>query len=179
MVTLRSALWPQDERVLSALDTGFVTDRIYRLVSEGFSVRLVEEVVTPPLRKRYEFDPANLEERQNWDFTAIAEEEGQLAGFAAAQYVAWNRRVVLWHLYVMPSYRRRGVGRQLLDALDAFAQSVNARCLWLETQNINYPAIQFYRRSGFTLCGFDNTLYDPETLTQEEVAVFFAREVGR
>jgi ribosomal protein S18 acetylase RimI-like enzyme len=34
-------------------------------------------------------------------------------------------------------------------------------CLWLETQNVNYPAVQFYRRMGFRLCGLDETLYRP------------------
>ena len=50
--------------------------------------------------------------------------------------------------------------------------------VWLETQNVNYPAIHFYRRCGFEFCGFDETLYDPTILAQEEVALFFARPVG-
>jgi ribosomal protein S18 acetylase RimI-like enzyme len=177
MVTIRSVQWPQDVTVLSGLDTAFTTDRIYRPFREEFSLRLLEETVTPPLRKHYEFNPADPTERQTWDTTALAEEDGRLAGFAAAQYVAWNRRVALWHLYVMPSYRGKGVGTRLLNAVDAFAQSVQARCLWLETQNVNYPAIQFYRRCGFTFCGFDESLYDPETMLHEEVALFFARPV--
>jgi ribosomal protein S18 acetylase RimI-like enzyme len=35
------------------------------------------------------------------------------------------------------------------------------RCLWLETENVNYPAIGFYRRAGFRLCGLDDILYRP------------------
>jgi GNAT superfamily N-acetyltransferase len=177
MLTIRSVQWPDDAAVLAALDTAFITDCIYRPVREALSFRLVEETVTPPLRKDYAFDASDPAERENWEFTALAEEEGQLAGFAAAHYVAWNRRVVVWALYIMPSYRRRGVGTRLLEALDTYARSVQARCLWLETQNVNYPAIQFYQHSGFTLCGFDEALYDPETLNSEEVALFFARPV--
>ena len=37
----------------------------------------------------------------------------------------------------------------------------STRCSWLETQNVNYPAAQFYRRLGFRLCGLDETLYRP------------------
>jgi ribosomal protein S18 acetylase RimI-like enzyme len=177
MLTIRVARWPQDAAALSQLDTAFATDRIYRPVREEFAFRLVEERVNPPLQKQYEFDPADLAERQNWDYATLAEEGGQLAGFAAAQYVAWNRRVVLWHLYVMPSHRGKSVGTQLLDAVDAFAQSAQARCLWLETQNVNYPAIQFYLRSGFAFCGFDASLYDPESVAPDETALFFARPV--
>jgi ribosomal protein S18 acetylase RimI-like enzyme len=73
---------------------------------------------------------------------------------------------------------RAGIGTALLEALDRRARASGARCLWLETQNINYPAIQFYRRSGFRLCGLDDTLYDPErdpTTGPDEVALFFTR----
>ena len=66
----------------------------------------------------------------------------------------------------------------LLEAVDAFARSVSARCVWLETQNVNYPAIQFYRRAGFAFCGFDTSLYDPNDLIMEDVALFFARPVS-
>lgn len=177
MLTIRSAQWPQDGAALSSLDTEWVTSHIYRPVREEFSFRLIEEAVEPPLRKRYPFQPADPEERRNWDYTAVAEKDGSPAGFAAAQYLAWNRRVVLHHLYVAPAFRRQGVGSRLLFALDAFARSVEARHLWLETQNVNHPAIQFYRAAGFEFCGFDDSLYDAEPSNEEEIALFFARSV--
>ena len=176
-IMIRAAQWPQDIAALSALDTTFETDRIYRAVRGAMSFRLVKESIQPPLRKTYEFDPADLEERQKWDFTAVAEDEGQLAGFAAAQFVAWNRRVVLWHLYVAPAFRRHGIGTRLLEAVETFARSVQARCVWLETQNVNVPAIEFYDRAGFRFCGFDSSLYDPDSLPQKETALFFARPI--
>jgi ribosomal protein S18 acetylase RimI-like enzyme len=142
------------------------------------SFRLVKEPVTPPFTKRYPFNASDPAERGNWDFAAIAEGGGRLEGFLAAQHVTWNRRVVIHHLYVLPIYRGKGVGTALLAAADAFARSVRARCLWLETQNVNYPAIQFYRRAGFTLCGFDETLYDTDGAPQQEVALFFARQLA-
>lgn len=180
MLIIRPAQWEEDTQALAALDTSFVTERVYRPVREELSFRLVEQAVHPPLSKRYAFAPADPEECGMWDCAVVAEEDGQLAGFGAAQYVAWNRRVVVWHLYVAPDFRRKEVGMRLLAAINGFARSVNARCLWLETQNVNYPAIQFYRHCGFTFCGYDETLYDPNSLTpqeQEEVALYFARPV--
>jgi ribosomal protein S18 acetylase RimI-like enzyme len=66
------------------------------------------------------------------------------------------------------------------EALDERArQRPSARCLWLETQNINYPAVQFYRRMGFRLCGLDETLYRPGMpgLLPAEVALYFSRDL--
>ena len=180
MLIIRPARWPQEADALAALDTSFVTERVYRPVREGLSFRLREQAVHPPLSKRYAFHPADPLECGMWDCAVVAEEDGQLAGFGAAQYVAWNRRVVIGHLYIAPDFRRRNVGTRLLAAINDYARSVNARCLWLESQNVNYPAIQFYQHSGFTFCGFDATLYDPDGLTpqeQEEVALYFARPV--
>ena len=177
MLTLRPARWPQDVAALSELDTSFVTDRIYRPVLDGFTFHLDETAIAPPLRKQYEFRLDDPEERQNWDYIVIGEEGGQIAGIAAAQYAAWNRRVIIHHLYVTPAFRGQRIGTKLLDSLDAFARAAAARCLWLETQNINYPAIQFYLRSGFRFCGFDESLYPPEDLEQEEIALYFIRPV--
>jgi ribosomal protein S18 acetylase RimI-like enzyme len=177
MLTLRPAQWPQDAAFLQTLDTTFITDRVYRPVRDELSFQLIEEPVTPSLHKRYEFDSADPQERRNWEFTVIVEDNGQLAGFAAAEHVAWNRRVAIWHLYVMPAFRGQGVGMRLLAAVNDFAITVKARCLWLETQNVNYPAIQFYRSAGFQFCGFDASLYDSADVPETEVALFFARPV--
>jgi ribosomal protein S18 acetylase RimI-like enzyme len=108
----------------------------------------------------------------------VAEDNEELAGFGEVVFEPWNRRAIIAHLYVSPSSRGLGIGSALLEALDRRARISGARCLWLETQNVNYPAIQFYRRSGFRLCGLDDTLYDPErdpTTGLDEVALFFTR----
>jgi hypothetical protein len=49
--------------------------------------------------------------------------------------------------------------------------------MWVETQNINIPAIQFYQRAGFRFCGLDEALYDPEEPGRHEVALFWVREL--
>ncbi|MEO7717723.1 MAG: GNAT family N-acetyltransferase [Capsulimonas sp.] len=174
MIAVRSARWPGDLAAVAAMDRSFVTDRRYCVVRGDLSFHLALETVDPPLHKRYDLD---LSERQSWDCALVAEQGGGPIGFAAARYAEWNRRVIIDHLYVAPYARGAGVGRVLLSALDSFAHSRGARCLWLETQNVNYPAIQFYRRAGFTLCGFDDSLYDPPLLGPEETALFFSRAV--
>ena len=172
---IRPCLWPQDVPALSALDISFVTDKIYQVIQDGLSFRLTERSVVPPLHKNYPFEPSDTKERASWDHAVVAEAGGRLVGFAAIQYMAWNLRAVIWHLYVAPDYRGHGIGTRLLDALDTFARDAGARCLWLETQNVNVPAVRFYLRSGFTLCGLDTSLYDPDGAAGGEVALFLER----
>jgi ribosomal protein S18 acetylase RimI-like enzyme len=69
------------------------------------------------------------------------------------------------------------VGRALVEAAVAAARDADMRCVWLETSNLAYPAIQFYRRVGFTLCGLDVSLYDPASEAAGETALYFMRPV--
>lgn len=177
MVTVRPASWPDDLPAVSAMDTSFDTDRVYRVIRADLSFLLQEEPIAPPLRKRYAVQPQDAEERGRCQCAWVAEVGGSVVGFAAAEAVAWNRRVVIHHLYVAPSSRGRGVGTRLLAAVEAYGRSTGARCLWLETQNVNYPAVRFYRRAGFRMCGLDESLYDPASPEGDEIALFLMRSL--
>ena len=174
MLTLRSLRWPDDREALLALDTSFTTERVYRVVATAVAFVIHDTAITPPLYKVYDLT-AEVDRFPNLDHVLIAEIDAQLAGVAALSYEAANRRAILWHLYVGPAYRRQGIGRALIDAMVARAQQYQARCLWLETQDVNYGAIQFYQRVGFQCCGLDLSLDDREGSATEETAVFFMR----
>ena len=177
MWKIRPARWPQDREGLSTLDTGFVTDRIYRVVTTELGFMLHEERVDPPLQKSY--GSLVEEDLERFPFTQVAEDGHAIVGFAAAGGLEWNRRVLLWHLYVAPAWRGQGIGRALVDRALAYARGLGARALYVETPNINYPAVRFYRGLGFTLAGLDTSLYDPRGPGAGEVALYLVREVGQ
>ncbi|GLC25851.1 GNAT family N-acetyltransferase [Roseisolibacter agri] len=167
MLRLRPLTWPQDRDALARLDVSFATAVVDAVERRGpLELALVERRVDPPLTKRYAVD---------WDAVAaaphvtVAERDGMVVGVAAVTWQAWNRRAELSHLYVDAAARGRGVGAGLLRAAEAAARSMGARRLWVETQQVNAPAIRFYLREGFTCCGWDAALYEDE----REVAVFF------
>jgi ribosomal protein S18 acetylase RimI-like enzyme len=166
--------WPRDRAALQRLELGFATDRIYDVEAGPLRFALVERRVSPPLGKRYEVD---------WDALAaaphvvVAEEEGVPTGVAAVAWHPWNRRAELAHLYVDAQARGRGVGADLLREACRIAATLGARCLWVETQQVNAPAIRFYLRHGFICCGLDASLYDPRE-APGEVAVFLVAAVG-
>ena len=70
------------------------------------------------------------------------------------------------------------MGQALVTAAIDAAHERNARCLWTETQTVNYAAVQFYRSVGFQWCGLDTSLYDPSQSGQDEVALFFSRDIS-
>lgn len=177
MITLRPVQLPTDEQALLRLDTSFVTDRIYRVASTPDSFRLIEETTYPTVRKTFDLT-GELDANRLWHAGYVAQrDDDELVGFAAVRLEEWNRRAAIWHLYVAPQQRGSGLGRQLLEACEGYARTQQSRCLWLETSSFNYPAIQFYRRVGFTLCGLDQTLYDPESEAGQETALYLSRPI--
>jgi GNAT superfamily N-acetyltransferase len=169
--------WPDDWPGLEVLDSSFTSDRIYRLRRGPLSFELVEETVDPPVRKAYPLLRPDADRLRGLAHVVVAEAGGALVGVAAASVSAWNRRVQVEDFFVAPLARGRGVGRALMDSVVGYAREAGARCVWLETQTIHYPAVQFYRRLGFRLCGLDETLYDPAELALEETALFLALDL--
>jgi GNAT superfamily N-acetyltransferase len=174
MIRCRPLDWPRDRVALACLDTSVTTDVVYEVTAGTLGFALAERRVDPPLRKCYDVP---WDELTAATLAVIAERDGDVAGVAAAEMHRWNRRMVISHLYVNHRARRSGVGTALVRAVRECAEPLGARCLWAETQNVNAPAIRFYRRQGFACCGLDTALYDPQQVPGE-VAVFFALALG-
>jgi ribosomal protein S18 acetylase RimI-like enzyme len=175
MPIVRTAILPQDAPGIVALDTAFTTRQVYDVAVVGEEIQLNLRTLDAPLTKRFPLDDLADPERP-YDQAWVAVEDAAIIGFGATSYASWNRRLVLWHLYVAPSARRRGVARALLQAVDAHALTRGARNVWLETSSLNAPGVAAYRALGFTLSGVDLTLYDG-TPAEGEVALFFSRPV--
>jgi GNAT superfamily N-acetyltransferase len=129
-----------------------------------------------PLTKRFPLDDLESPTRP-YDQAWVASVGEVIVGFAGSSFEVWNKRLVLWHLYVDPAHRRQGIARQLLEAVEAEGVSRGARHLWLETSSLNVPGVAAYRALGFSLTGADLTLYDG-TPAEGEAALFFSRHIA-
>lgn len=125
----------------------------------------------PDLLERYRQLPA-----EGFCFGAYAGET--LVGLALAEQQAWNKSLWLWEFHIAAGQQRRGLGRQLMEAVATRARAAGLRCLVAETQNTNAPAIQFYRALGFTLEAVDLAYYTNADLEPGgEVALFMRRRL--
>jgi ribosomal protein S18 acetylase RimI-like enzyme len=57
--------------------------------------------------------------------------------------------LILEDLFVEPQFRRRGIGRSLIDAALAFARESGAAAMFLETAVENERAQEVYEREGW------------------------------
>jgi GNAT superfamily N-acetyltransferase len=174
LLTLRSLHWPDDRAAILALDTSFTTGRVYRVVAAGAAFTLHETTASPPLHKVYDLS-GEIESFPTLDQVLIAELDDLVVGVAALSNDTLDRRAIVRHLYVDRAQRGQGIGGALMDAMLALGRQWQRRCLWLETQDVNYAAIQFYLRAGFQWCGLDLSLDERDGSSTDETAVFFMR----
>ncbi|MGA9672731.1 MAG: GNAT family N-acetyltransferase [Terracidiphilus sp.] len=73
-------------------------------------------------------------------------------------------------MWTAPSHQQQGVGRLLVDAVIAWAQSRGVRRLLLMVVCTNEPAILFYKRLGFALTGRTEPYPNDPTLVEFEMS---------
>lgn len=154
---------------LNGLDTSFTTHHVYRAAEIEGSLRLDCVPLDAPRRKRFV-----LGDTPSWTRGSVAMDGAAVRGFIATRIETWNRRLVICHFYVDAPYRRRGTGRLLMEEAIRYGRLCGARTVWVETSNVNQPGVEVYGRLGFSICGFDQTLYIG-TPAEGEFAIFLAR----
>ena len=170
-VEIRRADVARDWELIRSIDSSFEVEAVLVVQDDARGFHLAETPVEHPHTKSFELDRASTHE---WEHVWLALDREEPVGVIATQYSAWNRRVIIWHLYVSRSHRRRAIGRALLDAALPSAMDEGARVAWLETSNVNLSAVRAYERLGFRLCGLDTSLYEG-TPAEGEVALYLCR----
>ncbi len=86
-------------------------------------------------------------------FVGLAEADDRTAGYFVLTFgydLEWNGRDgFLTEFYLVPEARGRGLGRALLSAAEATAQSRGTRALHLMVRPENTRALSLYLRGGF------------------------------
>jgi len=98
-----------------------------------------------------------LDEPNNLMF--IAEVESSPVGYVYAEIIdrpetSFNyayQMIYIHHISVRPAHRRQGVGRTLLEAVQAAASNRDIRMISLDVWTFNDGARAFFSRSGFTV----------------------------
>jgi len=184
-----------DAPALHKLDYSFETDLIYALRVQGrllqedaaasvygkpvLSFELRETPIDPPLYKSFQEFAGNLAEVE----TKLNCAQGgyiALANGEAAGVILLNEeeRAVarIENIIVDRHFRCYGIGSLLLSCASDWARRRGCWAVVLETQNINYPAIQFYLRNGLEVWGINVNFYPPGP-DEHEVAIFMGKKL--
>jgi len=189
------SLQSNDASALHAIDYSFETDRIYTLRVQNkllageqderneriaFAFELIETPVDPPLYKNYrehEDTLADVEAKlRNCEGGYVAFAAGEMAGAILLHVEEWRSVVRIEDLIVGHQYRRYGIGSLLLSCAADWARKRGCWAVVLETQTVNYPAIQFYLRNGLEIWSINQHFYPPGPV-EHEVAIHMGKRL--
>ena len=116
------------------------TDHLMRTPKEWESLTLDDERA---FIRRYTGDSKSLIIIAELDALVIA-----CGGLTLEPFERFNHRAELG-MSVLKDYWRLGIGRQLLNAFEAHAQSIDLHKVFLRVFSYNTPAIALYRSAGY------------------------------
>jgi len=132
---------------ISAVDSNGQTV-LHRLLLQQFEEHDIH-VCPDDLKKAI----AAVFDNENLGFFLVAKKEDKVIGMA---YVSFNwtlehcgRSAWLEELYVIPEYRNRGVGQNLLSSVIQQARACGCVAIDLEVDQSHFQAENLYRRAGF------------------------------
>lgn len=108
---------------------------------------LERAIYSNPWRREHFEQLLAMERAAGW----VAEVDGALAGFAVACAIADEAE--LENIAVAEAARGRGIGRRLLDEVEAFAVRRGARRLYLDVREGNVAARALYEARGYGVVG--------------------------
>jgi GNAT superfamily N-acetyltransferase len=79
----------------------------------------------------------------------VAETDGRIAGYVRLSFNRDENRLYVPSLYFFPDFQGQGMGRQLLEAAEAYAAEKGLDELWIGVMVENKQALAFYRKVGF------------------------------
>jgi ribosomal protein S18 acetylase RimI-like enzyme len=143
MVTIRRAT---KEDVKTLID---FFSRMYRLNSEFDPLLLTPENLEERINKVVE---KSLEDQN--EMIVVAEDQGRIVGAARVLVIdrifyTPEKEALIREFYVHPSYRRQGVGNEIVNFIISELKERGIEILGAEFPSRNLIAISFYRKMGF------------------------------
>jgi [ribosomal protein S18]-alanine N-acetyltransferase len=94
-----------------------------------------------------------------WTYAWVIRDEGaaKVLGYVVSWHVADELHVL--SVATHPAYRRRGLGRTLVERALEFARSKIVKRVFLEVRRSNVAAIRLYRAAGFYVLGLRRRYY--------------------
>ena len=88
----------------------------------------------------------------------LFEEGGQVCAYACEMVIFEDAEIL--NVAVVPSFRRQGLGKELMLSLENYAKNKGAERLLLEVREGNIPARGLYEKQGFEAYGVRKNYYE-------------------
>jgi ribosomal-protein-alanine N-acetyltransferase len=104
----------------------------------------VEKTITDD---RWTADNFLIDLDSKWEYSLVALEEDRIIAFMVCSVKGANIHV--HRIVILPDYRGKGLGREMMDRLTASCIAAGIRSMTLKVHESNIGARNFYERLGF------------------------------
>ena len=159
----------------------YTTNEYYDLETiendDCFEVKMVKKKFSNPVtHSPEEYDFPDSLYQDHWEKAeafGIVGENNELLACIEICPEEWSNRLMVTELWVKDELQRKGIGTSLMNLAKKQAKIQKRRAIILETQSCNVRAIDFYRKQGFQLIGYDSCCYTNIDIEKHEIRFDF------
>ena len=108
----------------------------------------------------------NFEPGRNWEGLIKSKEseiyvladKNRIVGFTGLIQYDWNNTLQVTNVFIVPEFRRKGLGSKLIEFILDKVKTTKYRCLIAEAPSMN-PVVKLYKKLGFRKCGYNDRYY--------------------
>ncbi len=168
----------QDHDFLSSIPASVEISKTWQMEQSfedgAWNIRFREVSLPRPVHLGYPASVKVIRERlaEN-DLTLVAEDKSILIGFLSLATSSGSPTARVTDLVVDPQHRRKGIATALMIGAVDWLVERRFSGITLEMMLKNNPAINFCRKLGFHLTGFNDVYY-----SNSQTAIFFHRNIA-
>lgn len=172
---------PKEKWKGTPISLKYTTNEYYDLESiendDFFEVKMVKKKFNNPVtHSPEEYDFPDSLYQDHWEKAeafGIVGENNELLACIELCPEEWSNRLMVTELWVKDELQRKGIGTALMNLAKKQAKIQKRRAIILETQSCNVRAIDFYRKQGFQLIGYDSCCYTNIDIEKHEIRFNF------
>ena len=173
-IRIRNAVATDIQQVM-ALDHNSTSDYVWQfdLKHGEEQVGVIFREIRLPRSIQVNYPKTILNLADEWNHQSgmlVAIIENDLCGYLRLSDLIVPEATWITDLVVAANYRRRGIGRKLVQAAQIWATERQKIKTILETSTKNNPAIRMAQQMGYEFCGYNDNYY-----ATNDVALFFSR----
>ena len=172
---------PKDKWKGTPILLKYITNEYYDLETiendDCFEVKMIKKKFNNPVtHSPEEYDFPDSLYQDHWEKAeafGIVGENNELLACIEICPEEWSNRLMVTELWVKDELQRKGIGTALMNLAKKQAKIQKRRAIILETQSCNVRAIDFYRKQGFQLIGYDSCCYTNIDIEKHEIRFDF------
>ena len=159
----------------------YTTNEYYDLETiendDCFEVKMLKKKFNNPVThgpEEYDFPDSLYQDHwEKAEAFGIVGENNELLACIEICPEEWSNRLMVTELWVKDELQRKVIGTALMNLAKKQAKIQKRRAIILETQSCNVRAIDFYRKQGFQLIGYDSCCYTNIDIEKHEIRFDF------